>query len=98
MRQISTCHAPLIAVVAGAVIGSVATAAGQPDERPFSGSPDHPSIEYARQAFTDPVAELNRKLLVDAARLTFDERSGYLRSVLKELNFSVESQLMVFSK
>jgi hypothetical protein len=98
MRQISTWHATLIAVLAGAVVGSVATAAGQLDERAFSGSPDHPSIGYARQAFTDPVAELNRKILGDAARLTFDEQSGYLRSVLKELNISVESQMMVFSK
>ena len=66
--------------------------------RAFSGSPDHPAIEYARHATTDPVARLNDRLDTGASRLTFDDRSGYLRSVLQALDVPIDSQSLVFSK
>jgi hypothetical protein len=59
---------------------------------------DHPAINYNYGAVRDPVALLNRKLDQGQAQLTFDGPSGYLRSVLAELNVPIESQIAVFSK
>jgi hypothetical protein len=56
------------------------------------------SVRYTRHTPEDPVAELNRKIQKGLVHLEFQERQGYLRSVLKELNVPVESQIMVFSK
>jgi len=58
----------------------------------------HPAIAYDSTPSHDPVAELNRKLLDGSARLTFENGSGYLRSVLAALDIRVESQIAVFSK
>lgn len=49
------------------------------------------------QAALNPVDQLNARLQSGAARLTFDGRGGYLRSVLDELRVPVESQMLVFS-
>src|SRR5918993_5137580 len=59
---------------------------------------DHPAITYRQQASTDRVAQLNRRLQTGESRLVFDERTGYLRSLLASLEVPLESQMMVFSK
>jgi hypothetical protein len=59
---------------------------------------EHPAIEYATRAVSDPVAALNRTLQDGSVQLTFDGPSGYLRSVLKALDVPVESQIAVFLK
>jgi hypothetical protein len=46
----------------------------------------------------DPVSVLNRKIQQGAAQLHFENRAGYLRSVLDALDVPVESQIAVFSK
>src|SRR5882672_11154773 len=97
MRQASTFHTIVIALVVCDVVAGI-RASGQLEERPFSGSPGHPAIDYGRRSITDSVSDLNRKLGEDAARLTFDDRSGYLRSVLQALDISVDSQMLVFSR
>ena len=58
---------------------------------------DHPAIAYRTAPRTDPVAELNRRLDTGDERLSFEPRSGYLRSLLRALDVPVESQMAVFS-
>jgi hypothetical protein len=58
----------------------------------------HPAIAYDSTPSHDPVAELTRKLQNGSAHLTFENGSGYLRSVLQALNVPIESQIAVFSK
>jgi hypothetical protein len=57
-----------------------------------------PAIAYDSAPSHDPVAELNRRLLAGSARLTFENGSGYLRSVLAALQVPIGSQIAVFSK
>jgi hypothetical protein len=52
----------------------------------------------ADSALTDAVASLQTRLARGEVRLQFDPRYGYLRSVLAELEISVASQSLVFSK
>ena len=64
-------------------------------------SPDHPAIGYfgdSRRPLRDPVSALNRKIQQGATQLRFEDRAGYLRSVLRALDVPVESQIAVFSK
>jgi hypothetical protein len=64
-------------------------------------SPDHPAIEYfnyLRRPLRDPVSLLSQKVWSGTAQLRFEERAGYLRSLLEALDVPVESQLAVFSK
>jgi hypothetical protein len=66
---------------------------------PFAGVLDeHPAIRYAERRTTDPVAMLASAIAGGAARLTYEEPSGYLRALLRALDISPESQLLVFSK
>lgn len=98
MRQISwRSPVPIVAAVCG-IVAVAAAGSGQIEKRAFSGSPDHPAIEYTRRTTVDPVAQVNERLDTGALRLAFDDTSGYLRSVLQALDVPVESQLMVFSK
>jgi len=87
----------LTVVIIGATL--VALSAGQLTERPLvDGSLAHPAIGYFSRPTTDPVAGLKRRLDEGTARLTFDEGTGYLRSVLDALHVPVESQMLVMSK
>lgn len=64
----------------------------------FVGSRDDPAIRYSSRTTSDAVTALNLKLQEGSASLTFDDTSGYLRSVLAALNVPVESQMLVFSQ
>ena len=59
---------------------------------------DLPPIRYSESIPNDPVASLQRRLAAGEVRLHRDPRFGYLPSLLKELNISPESQVLVFSK
>lgn len=59
---------------------------------------DHPAVQYHRRAFTDVVAHLNAQLSSGQTTLAFDNRTGYLRSLLEALHVPVDSQIAVFSK
>jgi len=63
----------------------------------FVSSRDHPAIAYTSAPTSDRVALLNQRLS-DGAVLQFDERRGYLGSVLDMLGVPVESQVLVFSQ
>ena len=90
---------PLLAGVAAAALllaAAIATVRGQPANA-FRASRDHPAIAYSSGPVDNAIVELNRRLQSGAARLAYDERSGYLRSVLDLLDIPVESQVTVFS-
>lgn len=55
-------------------------------------------IQYLDATPRDAVSRLQARLDQGEAKVRFDARSGYLRSVLKQLNVPVESQSLVFSK
>ena len=59
---------------------------------------DHPAIAYRLMARTDAITTLNQRLLTGTARLTFDGPSGYLRSLLQQLDVPIDSQMAVYSK
>jgi hypothetical protein len=64
----------------------------------FMGSTDDPAIRYSTAPLNNAVVDVNRKLQEGAAQLTFDGRSGFLRSALEALQIPVDSQLLVFSR
>ena len=64
----------------------------------FDQSINHPSIKYLT-ADTDTVVDrLNQKLRDGSAKLVYDQKTGYLKSVLDLLDVPVESQVMVYTR
>jgi hypothetical protein len=61
-------------------------------------SRDHPAIAYSTRAETTAVVALNGRLENGQAKLSFDDRSGYLRSVLQAFDIMPESQVLVFAQ
>ncbi len=59
---------------------------------------EHEPINYLKAPLADPISELQKQLNADEVQLKFDDKSGYLASVLKTLNVSETSQMLVFSK
>jgi hypothetical protein len=65
----------------------------------FKGSSDDPAIRYSTTTnLNNVVVDVNQRLRDGTVQFTFDERSGYLRSVLEALRISIDSQLLVFSR
>jgi hypothetical protein len=64
----------------------------------FRGSTEDPAIKYSTAPLNNIVADVNRKLQDGAVQLTFEGRSGFLRSALDALQIPVDSQLLVFSR
>jgi hypothetical protein len=87
-------------VVSGMIVLASLTAAAQPAQRTdvFVESRDHPAIAYTTAALSNAVADLDKQLQQGSLHLTFDDRSGYLRSVLDALKVPIESQVLVFSQ
>jgi hypothetical protein len=59
---------------------------------------EQPPIEYSKSTPDNAVSRLNEKLQGGDLDLQFDDRVGYLRAVLDELDVPVSSQMLVFSK
>lgn len=59
---------------------------------------DHDAIRYTKGPVDDPVARLQKRIDSGTVKLKYEDEFGYLRSVLKELNVPVSSQVLVFSK
>lgn len=59
---------------------------------------DEDTISYSKAPSTGPVARLQKFIAEGKTNLTFDSKFGYLPSLLKALNVSEESQVLVFSK
>jgi hypothetical protein len=81
-----------LALLLGLQLAVPAPAGGQQDE--FEMAPIH----YSSTESTDPVARLQQRIDSGEVRLHFDERFGYLNSVLEELDILPSSQTLVFSK
>ena len=64
----------------------------------FDQSINHPAIKYLTSDTDTVVDQLNKKLRDGAAKLVFDEKTGYLKSVLDLLEVPVESQVMVYTQ
>jgi hypothetical protein len=78
------------------VLGSALAAAQRRDV--FVVTRDTPAIQYTKGETADAVSALQRRIDAGQAALTFEERTGYLRSVLDLLKVPVESQTLVFSQ
>ena len=61
---------------------------------PYSDAP----INYRGQDLDDPVARLEKRLEAGTAHLEWNDKGGYLQSLLRELKIPVSSQTLVFSK
>jgi hypothetical protein len=64
----------------------------------FMGSSNDPAIRYSTAPLSNAVVEVNKKLQDGTTQLTFEGRSGFLRSALEALQIPVDSQLLVFSR
>ncbi len=86
-------HSPLRSCWAACVLVllSAATAHG---ELPYESEP----INYLTAPLTDPVARLQSKLERGEAELKYDDQYGYLPDLLRQLEISPASQMLVFSK
>ncbi len=78
-------------LVSGVALGRGELAIAQLE---FEGAP----INYETSPVSDPVAKLQQKLDAGEASLKWDEKHGWLPSVLEQLNVPQSSQLLVFSK
>jgi hypothetical protein len=59
---------------------------------------ERPPVNYGQEVSQDPVAQLIRKMAAGEAKLEYDQRLGWLPSILKSLDVDPESQVLVFSK
>ncbi len=59
---------------------------------------EHPPINYLSAPVDDVAARLQAQLDAGQVVLTFDEKSGYLSSLLQTLHIPPSSQVLVFSK
>jgi hypothetical protein len=64
----------------------------------FDQSINHPAIKYLTADTDTPVDRMNAKLRDGSAKLVFDEKTGYLKSVLDLLDVPVESQVLVYTQ
>ena len=92
---------PRLLLIAGAVALSSTLGVSLVQQRrsgAFDQSINHPAIQYLT-ADTDTVVDrLNQKLRDGSARLVYDQKTGYLKSVLDLLQVPVESQVMVYTQ
>src|ERR1700682_2133128 len=56
------------------------------------------AIQYATRPLADPVTLLQQRIKRGEAKLEYDPDYGYLKSVLRNLQAPVSSQVLVFSK
>lgn len=96
-----TAVSPRLFLLVGAVAlsSTVAVTIGQQRRTgAFDLSINHPAIKYL-VADTDTVVDrLNAKLRDGSARLVWDDKTGYIKSVLELLDVPVESQVMVYTQ
>src|SRR5215469_12562669 len=89
----------LPAAVAIAILAVGAAWAARDDAADYPYLPnEHPAIDYEKRVGDDPITRLQDKLDRGQVKLDFDNKWGYLPSVLKQLGVNVDSQMLVFSK
>lgn len=82
------CHFLVVVAAAGLLTGVSAFA------QDFEQAPIH----YSQARPDNRVSKLIERINAGQAKLTYDEQTGYLSSLLKELDVPVTSQILVFSK
>ncbi|MFN7977528.1 MAG: hypothetical protein U0P30_05285 [Vicinamibacterales bacterium] len=84
----------------GVALLAATLAAGQRDSqgRWVGVLDEHPAIEYSVRPTRTAIDALNARLASGEARLAFDPGSGYLASVLRELDVPAASQMLVLSR
>jgi len=87
----------LVILTSAALVALTAHAARPQDDAYFEAI-DHPAIAYRATMPTDPVATLAARLSDGSVTLPYDQDAGYLPALLKALDISVASQLVVYSK
>jgi hypothetical protein len=85
------------ALLSALVLLSIAFAFGD-YKTAFAPDINSPAIEYGTRPVSDAVSQLNLRIQQGKVHLKFEDKQGYLRSVLEALDVPIESQLVVFSK
>src|SRR5262245_23628152 len=80
-------------IAANELIEMMTSLSGPLSERPFVPPVTHQVIGYGTRASRDPVAQLIGDIGSEKIRLEFESAQGYLRSLLRALHISVESQM-----
>jgi len=89
----------LLLLATAGLCSTVAVAVGQQRRSgAFDQSINHPAIKYLTTDTDTVVDQLNSKLRGGSAKLVFDDKTGYLRSVLDLLQVPVESQVLVYTQ
>jgi hypothetical protein len=92
-------HARLLLLAGALALSStVAVVSQQRRSGAFDQSINHPAIKYLTADTDTVVDQLNAKLHDGSAKLVWDQKSGYLKSVLDLLDVPVESQIMVYTQ
>ncbi len=89
---------PVLVLAATLFLAATIAAARAQGRDGFMGKFTDPVIDYYGGPLNDPVAELNRRVRDGSVTLAFDDRNGYLQSVLQALHVPVESQVALFSE
>ncbi len=88
----------LLIIGAVALSSTVAVTTQQRRSGAFDQSINHPAIKYLT-ADTDTVVDrLNKRIADGSAKLAYDDKTGYLKSVLELLQVPVESQVLVYTQ
>ena len=90
----------ILFIAAAGLLGALALVPAALDAQPggmFRGSVEDPAIAYSSAPLKNAVSEINAKLRDGSVGLTFEGRSGYLRSALTTLDIAADSQMLVFS-
>jgi hypothetical protein len=89
----------LLLLSAVALLSTVAVGVSQQRRTgAFDQSINHPAIKYLTADTDTAVDRLNAKLRAGSAKLTFEDKTGYLKSVLDLLEVPVESQMLVYTQ
>lgn len=89
LRKTRTILLGVTAVCAPAFAAGWALRADDSDDAP---------IRYSTTQPNDPITRLQKQIDGGTAKLSYQPGSGYLKSVLRALNISMSSQMLVFSK
>lgn len=84
----------LLACLAAAPLLAQGDFQGSTHMMPF----DEDTINYGKSPDTGPVGRLKSRIEKGEVKLEYDARFGYLPALLRELNVSKSSQMLVFSK
>jgi hypothetical protein len=88
----------LLASTAALSLAAGVWASGHAQEKWRGVLDEHPQIQYAARPTTDRIAQLTRAIAEGTTTLEPDAKTGYLMPLLRALDISVQSQVLVFSK